>query len=189
MISLKTDFFLHPSAALIKYQGRKRSTCASAPPCARARIRPSPRTRGGARAARASHSVRGGETRVCQRMFAPASGDASASACPSSTDTHAWPPSSMTLIFICVPTEQNRLARSNDEHVMIRGPRQSRQAEQASAAQSRHSAAASRPELVPPRENRRCWFLLVIGRSGPQREQCHRGLAADLNTRTLLLFV
>lgn len=139
------------------------------------------------KAARASHSPKDGETRVSERMFAPTFGDASASACPRSTDTHAWLSSCMALIFMCVCTEQNRLARSNDEHVMIRGPRRSRQAEQASAAQSSHSAAASGLELVPPLEKRCCWFLLVISCSGPQRGQCHHCLVADLNTRTLSL--
>lgn len=42
----------------------------------------------------------------------------------------------LALIFICVRTEQNRLARSNDEHVMIRGPQRFWQAEQASAAEA-----------------------------------------------------
>lgn len=103
--------------------------------------------------------------------------------------THAWPSSSMALIFICVRSEQNRLARSNDEHVMIRGPQQSRQAEQASAAQTRLSAAASRLELVPPREERCCWFWGVINCSRPQREQCHHCLEDDLNMRTLFIVV
>ena len=48
------------------------------------------------------------------------------------THTHTWLSSSVALIFICVCIEQNRLARSNDEHVMIRGPQQSRQSKQAS---------------------------------------------------------
>lgn len=102
----------------------------------------------------------------------------------------------LALIFICVGTEQNRLARSNDEHVMIRGPQRSWQAEQASAAEANthththHSVTACRLEPVPRWKNCCCWFLWVVNASWPHREQSHHCLVGDLNTRpSSLLFI